>query len=194
MRPVNIHGVGNVGFNGDLGSFNLVANSPGEPTRPRLTLSARDVSLSWGAIHNEGDRIIRMEYSYKKGSESYGSWIPIPNSQQGIPPEENQDNFQSYTITGLAGGRYRIKVRGVNSIGNGREAESRNDITVPTELPATPINLQAQGANESVQLTWEAGTVNGPAITKHQYQIKEGPKAMVRGRILQTVQWEKAMS
>ena len=65
-------------------------------------------------------------------------------------------------------------------IGNGRAAESRKEsswVTIPTELPATPINLQAQGANESVQLTWEAGTVNGPAITKHQYQIKEGAES-----------------
>ena len=172
VRAVNRHGPGE--WRQVPNDFTLEAQAPGQPFRPNSTLSARNVSLSWGVPHNEGDRITHMEYSYKKEGESYGSWTQIPDSRQGIPPEEDQENLDSYTITDLPGGRYKFKVRGVNSIGNGGDAESRNYLTIPTELPNQPVSLQAQGSNESVHLTWQAGTVNGPAITKHQYQVKAG--------------------
>ncbi len=86
---------------------------------------------------------------------------------------ENSADIGTYTVTGLAAGRYRFQVRAHNSVGAGSRTRSPL-VTVTaggTLRPQAPTNFAAAGGVSQSVLTWSRPS---GAITKYQYRAKRG--------------------
>ena len=125
----------------------------------------RQVTLSWVLFADSS--VTKHQYRQKKSSGEYGGWIDIPNSAGQVT--------NSYTVTGLdAEVEYTFQIQTVNRAGVSG-AWNEASATPTAAVPGAPRNVGAAPLDTSVRLTWEApGSNGGSAITKYQYQQREG--------------------
>ena len=165
VRAVNVEGDG---AESDEASATpaAAATAPPAPTGLGATAGDGEVALSWTSGGDGGSAITKHQYRQKAGSGSYGSWTDIPNSAAG------ETNATSYTVTGLTNGtEYTFKVRAVNAEGDGAESDEASATPVTTPTVTT---LKAVAGDAQVTLVWTLGSDGGSAITKWQYNYREG--------------------
>ena len=74
------------------------------------------------------------------------------------------------TITGLTNGElYNIKLRAVNSVGDGDESTPIN--VTPVFTPAKPTNLLSNHGDRKITIQFTPGNNNGRQITSYQYKL-----------------------
>ena len=72
--------------------------------------------------------------------------------------------------------KYRFKVRGVNTVGNGAESPESDEVTPAPTVPLAPNKPVVVSANKSAYLQWseKTGGDGGSTITKWEYIKKVG--------------------
>ena len=142
------------------------ARAPGKPDNFSATAGNAQAALAWDA---QDSTITSYEYSSDDGA----NWTPIPSSDS---------STVSYTVTTLTNGQaYTLRVRGVNSAGNGDASDS---VTV-TLQPAAPTGLAATPGHTVVTLTWT--NPGNPTITRYEYSVDSGTWTAITGSDASTV-------
>ena len=145
-----------------------VAGVPGKPTLSAAGGNAQ-VALSWNK-NSDGRWVDSWQYRYKT-TGSYGSWTPVPSSN---------DYTRSYAVTDLDNGKtYTFQVRGKNAAGDGTAS---SEVTAST-IPAAPANLTAAARSGKtpielftegwVNLSWK--NPSNDTITRWEYRHKSKP-------------------
>ena len=163
VRAVN--GVGSGAEVSTTGTPQEPATVPGAPTGLTATPGDRQLALTWTAPASDGgSAITKYQYSASTGADS---WQDVPGSGP---------STTSYTITGLENGAtYTVKVRAVNSVGNGAAASTTGTPQAPATVPGAPTGLTATPGDKHLALTWTApASDGGSAITKYQYSASMG--------------------
>ena len=103
----------------------------------------RQVVLRWTAMAAATSWQVRQ----KAGNDNFGDWISVPSSAA----------TTETTVSGLTNGTaYTFEVRAVNAAGEGETSAAVT--ATPVALPGRPVGLSASGGDESVTLTWTAGS------------------------------------
>jgi len=132
------------------------SNPPAAPTSLVATPGDGSASIAFTAGANGGVAITK--YQYQVGS---GSWVDTVGTASPI------------SISGLTNGtNYSIKLRAVNSAGNGAASDAVS--VTPRTTPAAPTGLVATPGNGSASIAFTAGADGGAAITKYQYKVGSG--------------------
>ena len=119
------------------------------------------ITVAFTAPSNDGGATItNYEYS-TDGGASYTAFSPTTTSS-------------SVVITGLANGTsYSIKLRAVNSAGDGTESDAVT--STPAATSNAPTALVATPGDAQVSVAFTAPTSNGgAAITDYEYQLNGG--------------------
>jgi len=133
--------------------------APAAPTSLNATPGNGSASIAFTAGANGGAEIMNYEYSLNGGS----SWLAFPEMVMSSP----------VTVPGLTNGTsYEIKLRALNSVGNGT-ASAAVSVT-PVTTPAAPTALLATPGVGSASIAFTAGSTGGSAITKYQYSTDGG--------------------
>jgi alpha-tubulin suppressor-like RCC1 family protein len=133
---------------------------PLAPTSLVATPGDGSVSLAFTAGANGGSAITNYKYSTDNGV----NWTTRSPAATNSP----------ISITGLSNGtEYTIKLRAVNSIGDG--AVSSAVSSTPRTTPAAPTSLVATPGDGSVSIAFAPGADGGVSITKYQYRVGSGP-------------------
>ena len=168
VRAVN--SVGNGAASAESSSVTPAATAPPAPGQPTGTAGDQSVALAWTSGGNGGSTITKWQYQ-KKSTGDYGSWtdhLRYPHHAHSVL------STTSYTVTGLTNGTaYKFKVRSLNSVGDGG-ASPESDAITPATVPPAPGKPTGTARHQSVALSWTSGGDGGGAITKWQYQKKEG--------------------
>ncbi len=147
------------------------ATAPGAPTGLAASAtSATQINLSWNAPSNGGSAITGYKIEYKTGSGSYS--VLVANTASAST---------TYSHTGLTtGATYTYKISAINSIGTGN---------VSSEVSATPTNTSQPSAATApgspslsatavsatqINLSWNAPSNGGSAITGYKIEVKKG--------------------
>lgn len=133
------------------------------PSAPTVTATRGNASiaLSWPVPADNGTSITGYDVSTDGGS----SWTSVTPSGSGP---------LTYTVTGLTNGTsYGVRVRAVNSAGNG--TPSTNQTITPVTVPGAPTGVGAARANAATTVSWTAPVSNGgSAITGYGVAITDG--------------------
>ena len=133
------------------------------PTSLTVTVPTNGTSLSasWTAPSDDGGELTDYDYSTDDGA----TW------------NSTGATSTAYTITGLdKGTEYDVKVRAVNSAGDGT-ASSTVTKTTDTTVPNAPTSLSATADTNGteIDLSWTAPTDDGgTTITGYQYSTDDG--------------------
>jgi titin len=136
--------------------------TPSAPTSLIATPGNGSVSLAFTAGADGGASI--SKYQYQLGS---GSWTDAVGTTSPI------------TVSGLTNGTsYSIKLRAVNSAGDGAASDASGSFT-PRTTPSAPTSLVATPgsgtpSSGSVSVAFAAGSDGGASISKYQYQLGSG--------------------
>jgi len=129
---------------------------PSAPTSLVATPGDSSVSVAFTAGADGGAAI--SKYQYQLGS---GSWTDAVGTTSPI------------SISGLTNGtNYSIKLRAVNSAGNGAGSDSVS--VTPRTVSSAPTSLVATPGDGSASIAFSAGADGGAAITKYQYKVGSG--------------------
>jgi len=138
------------------------ATAPTKPTALSATPGDGSASVSFTAPTDNGGRAItKYQYTTDDGStwtDAVGTTSPV-------------------TLSGLTNGtNYSIKLRAVNSIGDGDASTTAVSVTPvsPVSVPAAPTSLVATAGNGSASIAFTAGSDGGAAISKYQYSTDGG--------------------
>ena len=127
------------------------ASAPGKPT---LTLAAKDQSIDATVVfsaHGTSD-ITKYQYQIKSGSDAFGSWTDSTKNLS--------NTGGTFTIGSLTNGtEYTVKVRGVNSDGEGAESDAKT--ATPDAAPkitsvaitSTPTTANTYIIGEDIEFT-----------------------------------------
>ena len=117
--------------------------APGRPGGVSAEPGDRQVVLRWTAMA----AATSWQVPQKAGNDDFGDWISGPSSAA----------TTETIVSGLTNGTaYTFEVRAVNAAGEG---ETSAVVTAtPVALPGKPVGLSASGGDESVTLTWTAGS------------------------------------
>jgi hypothetical protein len=155
LRAINSVGEGIV-------SSNVSTTLPNVPSAPdALTATPGDgqATLTFISGDDNGSATINYKYSIDGGA-TYTAFSP-PALESPI------------TITGLTNGTsYSIKLREVNSIGDG--LESATVYVTPAGVPFAPTGLSVEAGSGKATISFTAGGDNGSAITNYKYSINDG--------------------
>jgi hypothetical protein len=170
--PITISGLTNgvtyqitllaVNQNGDSIASNEVAATsipviPSAPTGLTATVVNQTATISFTPGSNGGSTIIRYEYSKDRGT----NYTDAGTTTSPI------------TISDLINGvTYQIKLRAVNSIGNGVASASIPVTSIG--IPAAPTDLVATARNTRVILFFKPGSNGGSTIINYKYSIDNG--------------------
>jgi hypothetical protein len=135
--------------------------TPDAPTSLVATPGVGSLSVVFSAPSDTGgDDIINYKYSTDNGA-TFTAFSPATTSSP-------------VSITGLTNGTsYNVKLKAVNSIGDG--AESSAVTSTPRTTPGAPTSLSATAKNASAEIAFAAPTNNGGAdITNYEYSIDGG--------------------
>jgi hypothetical protein len=132
---------------------------PGDPTNLVATAGVRQVSITFTAGSAGGSPITNYKYSVDNGV-SYTAFSPAYITSPVV-------------ITNLANGTtYQIKLRAVNSGGDGAESTAVSATT--PNLPSALTNLVATKNNGMAIINFTAGADGGSPITNYKYSINNG--------------------
>jgi len=138
------------------------ATAPTKPTPLSATPGDGSALVSFTAPTDNGGRAItKYQYTTNNGStwtDAVGTTSPV-------------------TLSGLTNGtNYSVKLRAVNSIGDGDASTTAVSVTPvsPVSVPAAPTSLVATAGNGSASIAFTAGSDGGAAISKYQYSIDGG--------------------
>ena len=124
-----------------------------------VPVNGTSLAASWDAPSDDGGELTDYEYSTNDGS----TWTSTGSTST------------SYTITGLdKNTEYDVKVRAVNSAGNGT-ASSTVTKTTATTTPSAPQSLTFSTTQTTITAEWTAPTDNGGAtISRYDVRIDGG--------------------
>ena len=141
--------------------FSVVAptTAPAAPTSLSATPGNGSASVAFTAGSDGGSAITNYKYQVDGGA-----WTALSPAVTTSP----------VTIPGLTSGtQYSIKLRAINSIGEGT-ASAAVTVTSAPEAPAAPTSLSATPGNGSASVAFTAGSDGGSAITNYKYQVDGG--------------------
>lgn len=143
---VQVRGVNAVGAStASLPLYSAPATSPPAPT---VSASAGDssVAVSFAFADDGGSPITRVEYSLDEGT----NWVDSGTVAGPI------------VLTGLTNGApVKVKVRGVNAIGDGGASATAN--ATPRTIPGAPTGVVAVSNTASADVSWTPPTSDGGA-------------------------------
>lgn len=140
------------------------ATTPKSPTTLSATPGNGSLSVSFSPpINTGGDAITNYKYSLNSGAFTAFSSITTtsPTSITG-------------SITGLTNGTsYVVKLKAVNSVGDGSESDTVT--STPRTTPGAPTSLSTTPKNASADIAFTApANTGGAAITNYQYSTDGG--------------------
>jgi hypothetical protein len=134
----------------------LPVTAPAAPTSLNATPGNGSASIAFTAGADGGAAI--SKYQYQVGS---GSWTDAVGTTSPI------------SISGLTNGtNYSIKLRAVNSAGDGAASDAVS--VTPRTVPSAPTSLVATAGVGSASIAFTPGADGGAAITKYQYKVGNG--------------------
>lgn len=132
VQAENLHGRGPFS---NIRTITTPATTPDIARIRSLTAGDQTITVQWSEPASRGAAITNYDVSYKKVSDS--NWTTVDSATDG--------SSRSYTITNITNGtEYGVRVRAVNSVGNGewsnerRETPSANRGNVVIILPDEP--------------------------------------------------------
>jgi len=147
-------------FGSSAGSTAVVVTprtTPSAPTSLYATPGNTSVSIAFTAGAGGGAAITKYQYQVDSGS-----WLAAVETSSPI------------RINGLTNGtNYSIKLRAVNSVGDGAASDATS-ATPSSTSPAAPTSLIATPGGGSASIAFTAGSNGGAAITKYQYSTDGG--------------------
>ena len=135
-----------------LASLNISA-----PTSFTAARGNGEITLTWGAPSNTaGDTIARYEYRYiASGDTLPPTWTPVGTAL-------------TETVTGLTSGTaYDFEIRAIGD--SGAEGDPASTSGTPSTVPEAPT-LTAVGGYQRIDLSWDAPSDNGAAISGYRIQ------------------------
>jgi YVTN family beta-propeller protein len=134
----------------------LPVTAPAAPTSLNATPGNGSASIAFTPGADGGAAITK--YQYQLGS---GSWTDAVGTTSPI------------SISGLTNGtNYSIKLRAVNSAGDGAASDAVS--VTPRTVPSAPTSLVATAGVGSASIAFTPGADGGAAITKYQYKVGNG--------------------
>ena len=135
-------------------------STPGAPTDLSASAGNQSVSISFSEGSNGGQTITNYKYSLDGGS-TFTAFDPVQTTSP-------------VSITGLTNGvSYTIKLKAVNSLGDG--AASASITVTPSTIPDAPTDLSASyGGSGAVEISFTAGSDEGATILNYEYSIDGG--------------------
>ena len=135
-------------------------STPGAPTDLSASAGNQSVSISFSEGSNGGHAITNYKYSLDGGS-TFTAFDPVQTTSP-------------VSITGLTNGvSYTIKLKAVNSLGDG--AASASITVTPSTIPDAPTDLSASyGGSGAVEISFTAGSDEGATILNYEYSIDGG--------------------
>jgi YVTN family beta-propeller protein len=134
----------------------LPVTAPAAPTSLNATPGNGSASIAFTPGADGGAAI--SKYQYQLGS---GSWTDAVGTTSPI------------SISGLTNGtNYSIKLRAVNSAGDGAASDAVS--VTPRTKPAAPTSLVATAGVGSASIAFTPGADGGSAIIKYQYRVGSG--------------------
>ncbi len=149
----------------------LVAASASVPSAPTVTATAGNssVALSWTPPAANGAAIS----SYQVSTDNGATWTTATVSSSTTIVNGNNVTTDTTTASGLTNGTtYQIKVRAINSAGNGTASTSA--AITPVTTPDTPTGVSATSGNGSASVSWTAPANGGSAITGYTVTVSPG--------------------
>ena len=136
---------------------------PAKPATPTLTPGNATLVVTWKAPADNGSAITRYEVAHCVSTEDCGldgDWS-TPSRVEGVgtdPPATTE------TISSLNNGTtYRVRVRAVNSVGDGPWSSSASG--TPSLRPDAPAKPDINPGDRKFSLSWGEPSGNGQAIT-----------------------------
>jgi len=139
----------------------MTASAPDAPTLLVATPGDGSASISFTAGADGGRAITKYQYTTDDGStwtDAVGTTSPV-------------------TLSGLTNGtNYSIKLRAVNSVGDGVKSSTAVSVTPvsPVSVPAAPTSLVATAGDGSASIAFTAGSDGGAEIMNYRYSIDDG--------------------
>ena len=135
---------------------------PSAPTNLAISSGAGSIDVSWSAASSGGSTITDFIVEY---STDGSSWITF---------NDGLSTSTSTTITGLTNGTpYYVRVSAVNVAGSSTAVVSGSTAT-PKTTPGAPSVSAIAAGNQSLSVSFTAGTNGGSTITGYQYSINGG--------------------
>jgi hypothetical protein len=158
VAAVNSIGQGNYST---ASSAVIPATTPSAPTSLSSTAGDQQLTIAFTAGSNGGDAITNYKYALStNGGSSYGAWTAFSPTDTTTP----------VTITGLTNGTaYHVKLRAVNTVGDGAESAAVSTNTTPRGLPIS-VTRTVDRFNQNratFNATW---TANGATITATSFE------------------------
>ena len=144
-------------FSGLEPDAQLPATVPDAPTELVATPGNRSTSIAFTPGADNCSSI--TNYEYKLGSRSWTALNPA-------------DTTTPISITNLTNGvTYAIRLRAINTAGDGKGAQSELINVTPTTVPDAPTELVATPGNRSTSIAFTPGADNGSSITNYEYKL-----------------------
>ena len=147
---------------------------PSAPVDLEAEAGDRQVTLTWEPPESDGGLSI-LWYEYEVNDS--GSWESVPGGPQArnatVRSLTDEDTVKR---TGLMNGTlYTFKLRAVNTPDEDGEGEPALPVTAtPSATPSAPQNLDAEGGNQRVTLSWgEPSNTGGSPIERYEYCFGE---------------------
>lgn len=134
------------------------ATTPAAPTLLVATPTDTTASIAFTPSSDGGDDV--TDFQYKIGTGAWTSTDPVSIASPVLIPDLVTDT------------EYSVKIRAVNTVGNG--LESAAVVFTTDTLPAAPTDLVATVGNESVSIAFTPGADGGSTITAYQYTLNDG--------------------
>lgn len=134
--------------------------APSAPTNLFVAPSDGQLSISFTPASPNGSPILRYEYSLDGGSSFTQFSVNYLNSPVIITGLTNRASYTS------------IKLRAINSVGAGAPSVSVSG--TPSRVPSAPTITAVVGGNQSLTVSFTAGSDFGVSISTYQYSLDGG--------------------
>ena len=171
VRAVN--SIGDSGWSAS-GRGTPAPQKPDAPAAPTLTVKNESLEVLWTAPADNGAAISDYDVQHRVCTATPTTCVTNPawGNWTDRSGETTSDTATSVTITGLTNGTaYQVQVRAANSAGDSGWSASGQGIPAPQkpDIPAAPT-LTVK--NQALDMSWEAPSANGSAITGYDVQYR----------------------